>query len=278
MRDRARLAEQVAALAQKFDDRDPRLEADRLRQLVVARAAHAAASMDSQPGFAPVSRPSAPFGCRIARTGNASSRHQMTSVTSPNVQIIATPIPFRGRPGMRLHRHSDAEERRDVAVVLKPPYQSDAGTAGQPVALSHFFGQHGYLPDYVDLANNINMHAVFVLGGPLINHRDNVKGLRAIDVAPTIAFLMDIPGPQNARGRILYDLVENTDQLQEITILDISDYHAQLTPLAEASDNLAAPAVNATLRDRWVGLPQEVLRDVRGRVRNEQAGSHDGPE
>ena len=90
----------------------------------------------------------------------------------------------------------------DVAVVLKPPYQSDAGTAGQPVALSHFFGQHGYLPDYVDLANNINMHAVFVLGGPLINHRDNVKGLRAIDVAPTIAFLMDIPGPQNARGRI----------------------------------------------------------------------------
>ena len=134
----------------------------------------------------------------------------------------------------------------DVAVVLKPPYQSDAGTAGQPVALSHFFGQHGYLPDYVDLANNINMHAVFVLGGPLINHRDNVKGLRAIDVAPTIAFLMDIPGPQNARGRILYDLVENTDQLQEITILDISDYHAQLTPLAEASDNLAAPAVNAT--------------------------------
>ena len=34
--------------------------------------------------------------------------------------------------------------------------------------------------------------------------------------------------------------------LREITILDISDYHAQLTPLAEAADNLAAPAVNAT--------------------------------
>ena len=30
--------------------------------------------------------------------------------------------------------------------------------------------------------------------------------VRAIDVAPTIAFLMDIPGPVNARGRILYDL------------------------------------------------------------------------
>ncbi len=47
---------------------------------------------------------------------------------------------------------------------------------------------------------------------------------------------MDIPGPQNARGRILYDLVEHTEDLQEVTILDISDYHGQLIPLAEASD------------------------------------------
>ena len=47
---------------------------------------------------------------------------------------------------------------------------------------------------------------------------------------------MDIPGPQNARGRILYDLVEHTENLQEVTILDISDYHGQLIPLAEASD------------------------------------------
>jgi 2',3'-cyclic-nucleotide 2'-phosphodiesterase (5'-nucleotidase family)/predicted AlkP superfamily phosphohydrolase/phosphomutase len=134
----------------------------------------------------------------------------------------------------------------DVVVVTMPPYQSDAGTNGQVFALSHFFGQHGFLPNYVNLTGNINMHATFVAGGPLIQHRDNVQGVRAIDIAPTIAFLMDIPGTQNARGRILYDIVENTDQLQEITILDISDYHAQLTPLAEAADNLAAPAVNGT--------------------------------
>ena len=37
-----------------------------------------------------------PFGWMIERTGNPSSRHQMTSVTSPNVQIIATPVPFSG--------------------------------------------------------------------------------------------------------------------------------------------------------------------------------------
>ena len=31
-----------------------------------------------------------------ARTGNPSSRHQVTSVRSPNVQIIAMPLPFSG--------------------------------------------------------------------------------------------------------------------------------------------------------------------------------------
>ncbi len=127
----------------------------------------------------------------------------------------------------------------DVVVVLRPPYQSDAGTNGQVIALSHFFGQHGYLPDYVDLANNINMHATFVAAGPGIRHQDApIAGVRAIDVAPTFAFLMNIPGPQNARGRIMYELTKTPGQYKEVTILDISDYHGQLVPLAEASDTL----------------------------------------
>jgi 2',3'-cyclic-nucleotide 2'-phosphodiesterase (5'-nucleotidase family)/predicted AlkP superfamily phosphohydrolase/phosphomutase len=133
----------------------------------------------------------------------------------------------------------------DVVVVTMPPYQSDAGTADKAIALSHFFGQHGFLPNYVNLTGNINMHATFVAGGPGFKHKKNVKGLRAIDIAPTLAFLMDIPGPQNARGRILYDILENTEDLTEVTILDISDYHGQLIPLSEAADNLAAPGVNA---------------------------------
>ncbi len=32
----------------------------------------------------------------MARTGSDSSRHHVTSVVSPNVQIIATPVPFSG--------------------------------------------------------------------------------------------------------------------------------------------------------------------------------------
>ena len=126
----------------------------------------------------------------------------------------------------------------DVVVVLRPPYQSDAATPGQVVALSHFFGQHGYKPDYVDLDNNINMHAVFVLSGKGVRTLDAVAGLRAVDVAPTLAFLMGIPGPQNARGAILYDLIKGGSAYREVTILDVSDWHAQLTPIVEASDTL----------------------------------------
>ena len=133
----------------------------------------------------------------------------------------------------------------DVVVVLRPPYQFDAATPGQRIAFSQFFGQHGYLPNLVDIAHNVNMHATFVAAGPGIAHRDDpVAGVRAIDLAPTLAFLLNIPGPQNARGKILYELTKGSGRYKEITVLDISDYHGQLVPLAETADNLAAPAAN----------------------------------
>src|SRR5262249_11622881 len=133
----------------------------------------------------------------------------------------------------------------DVVVVLRPPYQWDAATPGQTVALSQFFGQHGYLPELVDVAHNINMHATFVAAGPGIRHREPLIGVRAIDLAPTVAFLMNIPGPINARGKILYDLLPSAGQYKEGTILYISDFHGQLTPLAQTADNLSTPgAVN----------------------------------
>ena len=126
----------------------------------------------------------------------------------------------------------------DLAVILRPPYQSDAATPNQVIALSHFFGQHGYEPNLVDLANNINMHATFIASGPGIRKQAPVAGVRQIDLAPTISFLMGIPGPQNARGRIMYNLTPKPGQYKEITILNISDFHAQLIPVAEASDTL----------------------------------------
>ncbi len=126
-----------------------------------------------------------------------------------------------------------------MVVVLRPPYQFDAATPGQAIAFSQFFGQHGYLPETVDLAHNINMHATFVASGPGIRHQGPVKGIRAVDLAPTIAFLMGIPGPANARGRILYNILPAPGPYREATILYITDFHGQLTPLSQTPDNLS---------------------------------------
>jgi 2',3'-cyclic-nucleotide 2'-phosphodiesterase (5'-nucleotidase family) len=128
----------------------------------------------------------------------------------------------------------------DVVVVLRPPYQFDAATPGQTIAFSQFFGQHGYLPNLVDLAHNVNMHSTFVASGPGIVQSDiPVAGIRMIDLAPTLAFLMGVPGPQNARGRIMYELTQGPGRYKEITVLDISDYHGQLVPLTESADNVS---------------------------------------
>ncbi len=126
----------------------------------------------------------------------------------------------------------------DVVVVLNPPYQFDAATFGKTIAFSQFFGQHGYLPETVDFSSGVNMHATFVAAGPGIRHQGPVKGVRAVDLAPTISFLMGIPGPANARGKILYDLFPNPGRFEEATILYISDFHGQLTPLTQAADTL----------------------------------------
>jgi 2',3'-cyclic-nucleotide 2'-phosphodiesterase (5'-nucleotidase family) len=173
------------------------------------------------------------------RTAAINAFQNLTDPANPGKQVI---LEILKKEELRNVDGSDSlhpNRSGDVVVVTAPPYQSDAGTNGVAIALSHFFGQHGYLPNYVNLAGNINMHATFVAGGAGIKDLDDpVKGLRAIDIAPTIAFMMGIPGPQNARGRILYNIVSGAESLVEVTILDISDYHGQLIPLSEAADTV----------------------------------------
>jgi 2',3'-cyclic-nucleotide 2'-phosphodiesterase (5'-nucleotidase family)/predicted AlkP superfamily phosphohydrolase/phosphomutase len=177
------------------------------------------------------------------RTAAINAFQNLTDPANPGKQVILKIIK---KEELRNVDGSDSlhpNRSGDVVVVTAPPYQSDAGTNGVAIALSHFFGQHGFLPNYVSTTGNVNMHATFVMGGPGIKHVVNVTGLRAIDVAPTIAFLMDIPGPQNARGRILYNIIDGAGPLTEVTILDISDYHGQLIPLSEAADTVG-PSFN----------------------------------
>ncbi len=178
------------------------------------------------------------------RTAVINAFQNLTDPANPGKQVVLAI--FRKEELRNVDGSDSLHPNRsgDVVVVLRPPYQFDAATSGQTIALSNFFGQHGYLPELVDLAHNINMHATFVAAGPGIRHQNPVAGLRAVDLAPTIAFLMGIPGPMNARGRILYNLVPNPGRFKEATILQISDYHGQLVPLSEAADNLAAPGTN----------------------------------
>ena len=56
----------------------------------------ASGSRDSQPGSPNVRPPIVPSFCITTRAGRPSSLHHVTSVTSPKVQIMATPVPFSG--------------------------------------------------------------------------------------------------------------------------------------------------------------------------------------
>jgi len=96
----------------------------------------------------------------------------------------------------------------DVVVVFRPPYQTDAATPGQTIAFSQFFGQHGYLPDLVDLEHNVNMHGTFIAAGQGIRRHPPLPNVRAIDVAPTIAFVLGIPAPEDASGKILRQITK----------------------------------------------------------------------
>jgi 2',3'-cyclic-nucleotide 2'-phosphodiesterase (5'-nucleotidase family)/predicted AlkP superfamily pyrophosphatase or phosphodiesterase len=146
----------------------------------------------------------------------------------------------------------------DVVAFSFPPYQFDAATPGTLVAPSAFFGQHGYVPDVQDLANNINMRATFLAGG-----RGVAKGTvnaRAIDLAPTLAFLLGIAVPQHSQGRVLFDVAKGSASYRAVSIVGLNDFHGQLEPTTMAFDGINTPvggaAVLGTLFDQELaGLP-----------------------
>jgi 2',3'-cyclic-nucleotide 2'-phosphodiesterase (5'-nucleotidase family)/predicted AlkP superfamily phosphohydrolase/phosphomutase len=117
----------------------------------------------------------------------------------------------------------------DVVAVARSPYQFDADTVGSIVAPSRFFGQHGYLPDEVDLRHNINMHATFVAAGPDVRHRSDVRGVRAVDLAPTLAVLGHFPPPLQAQGRVLTAILRGGDRYTSGRILGFNDVHGNIT-------------------------------------------------
>jgi 2',3'-cyclic-nucleotide 2'-phosphodiesterase (5'-nucleotidase family) len=114
----------------------------------------------------------------------------------------------------------------DVVIFSAPPYQYDAATPGTLISPSHFFGQHGYVPDLQDLANDVNMRATFLAGGGKI--AKGTVDARSIDLAPTLAFLLGIPEPQHSQGSVLVEVLKGASAYKNIAIVGLNDFHGQL--------------------------------------------------
>ncbi len=124
----------------------------------------------------------------------------------------------------------------DLVVFSYPPYQFDAATPGTLVARSAFFGQHGYVPDVQNLAANINMRAAFIAGGGDVLPNVVASGLRTIDLAPTIAYLMGIPAPQHSQGNVRLDLLRGGQARTLVPVIGLTDFHGQLDPTTMIMD------------------------------------------
>ncbi len=68
---------------------------------------------------------------------------------------------------------------------------------------------HGAQLPSVDLGKYGTIKSMFIAQGPkLKKHYVREKPINIIDVAPTMAYLLDIPAPKNSEGAIMYDLLE----------------------------------------------------------------------
>ena len=117
----------------------------------------------------------------------------------------------------------------DLVVFSSPPYQFDAATPGTLIARSAFFGQHGYVPDVQNLRGNTNMRATFLAGGDAID-RGVARNIRSIDLAPTAAFLLDVPTPGHSQGVVRRDIIDFGRKYKPVSIVGLNDFHGQLDP------------------------------------------------
>ena len=134
---------------------------------------------------------------RLDRTTASPRAGRSSTAPSPR------PRPATSRTGRA--RPPTWPTRRGPATWSCSPTRRTSSTPRRPgtlVAPSHFFGQHGYVPDVQDLAANVNMRATFLAGGKGVA-QGHGRRARTIDLAPTLAFLLGIPEPQHSQGKVL---------------------------------------------------------------------------
>ena len=160
----------------------------------------------------------------------------------------------------------------DVVVVFRPPYQIDAATPGSCSPSASSSASTGTCPTS-STSRTVNMH------GDVRGRRARasastapVAGMSAIDLAPTLAYLLGIPGPQNASGQDPPTSSRREPGFKTIQILDISDYHGQLVPLTRPPTTSRRRRGQPGVRDRRLGVPEAVVRPVRARGRADDHG------
>ena len=95
----------------------------------------------------------------------------------------------------------------DIIVFLKPPYQFDFAEGGSAAIrdTTVWWAAHGHPPQSGEGLANTNLYSTFYLAGPGIRHTQPDR-VRAIDVAPTLAYLLGIRAPAQSEGRVLREL------------------------------------------------------------------------
>ncbi len=185
---------------------------------------------------------------RRSATRSSAAFQNLTDPANPGKQVI---LKILKKEELRNVDGSDSlhpSRSGDVVVVARPPYQFDAATPGQTIAFSQFFGQHGYLPNLVDLAAQ-RQHARHVRGRRPRHPPPRPAGGRARGrPRPDARAAHGHPRPaERARPDPLRHPATTQARYKEVTILDISDYHGQLVPLSETADNVAGTgALNPT--------------------------------
>jgi 2',3'-cyclic-nucleotide 2'-phosphodiesterase (5'-nucleotidase family) len=79
------------------------------------------------------------------------------------------------------------------------------------------------------------MRATFLAGGAGV-----AKGTvtaRSIDLAPTLAFMLGIPEPQQSQGKVLLDVVKGGDGYKPVSLVGLNDFHGQISPTTLVGDN-----------------------------------------
>ena len=121
------------------------------------------------------------------------------------------------------HLGQNGEQVGDVIFLLNPPYQlfdgeideldvtsmkSEYLERGIAFPASECFGAHAYyLP--TESIGPYTMSVPLIIAGPGIKQDTILPELvNLIDIAPTIAHLLGIPGPKQAQGRVLEEILE----------------------------------------------------------------------